>query len=197
MQALPQAVSRLRKQNGDCHDEVGAFLLDLVKFNDNSTNRYSDDFYRAALYNSLATSICPNQSLPNRVSLPENLNSDIRTLIKEFTHALNMDTVNPSYGRVVGIAALSGLYQLQKGGYLPLDSRIFWMFTDPKVCIQMRRCAVTLIIDRIVNDAHAGEAKLKDLLMLLDLAENDQDPSVRMMIPKLLAQTPPFATYNK
>ncbi|EFO92138.1 CRE-TAF-2 protein [Caenorhabditis remanei] len=196
MQSLPQAISRLRKQTGECHEDVQSFLLDLIKFNDNSTNRYSDDFYRASLFNSLAASIHPSEFLPFRVDLPENLSSEFRVLIKEFTYALNMDTVNPSYGRVVGIAALSGLYQLQKCGYLPLDSKLLWAFAHRNSCVQMRRCAVTLIIDRIVNDIHAVDTKMYDLSMLLNLVLTEKDPSIRMLIPKLLAQTPPFGTYN-
>uniref|UniRef100_A0A8R1I2D4 Transcription initiation factor TFIID subunit 2 n=1 Tax=Caenorhabditis japonica TaxID=281687 RepID=A0A8R1I2D4_CAEJA len=197
MQALPQAVSHLRKQSGEWHEDVLSFLLDLVKFNDNSTNRYADDFYRAALYSALGSCIFPTQALPLRVELPENLSSEFRTLIREFTYALNMDTVYPSFGRVVGIAALTGLYQLQKCGYLPVDSKLLWTFTSRNACIQMRRCAVTLIIDRIVTDKHAGDVKQDDLMKLLELVEIEQDPSIRMMIPKLLSQTPPFATYNK
>uniref|UniRef100_A0A1I7UH72 Transcription initiation factor TFIID subunit 2 n=1 Tax=Caenorhabditis tropicalis TaxID=1561998 RepID=A0A1I7UH72_9PELO len=196
MQALPQAISRLRKQSGECHEEVQSFLLDLIKFNDNTTNRYSDDFYRAALFNSLAASIFPSEHLPSRVDLPENLSNEMRVLIKEFTYALNMDTVNPSWGRVIGIAALSGIYQLQKCGYLPLDSSILWTFAHRNSCIQMRRCAITLIIDRIVNDKHARETKMEDLSELLDLVETERDPSIRIMIPKLLALTPPFETFT-
>ncbi|EGT36395.1 hypothetical protein CAEBREN_08215 [Caenorhabditis brenneri] len=196
MQSLPQAISRLRKQSGECHEEVQPFLLDLIKFNDNSTNRYSDDFYRASLYNSLAASVYSSEYLPYRVDLPENLNQDFRILIKEFTHALNMDTVNPSWGRVVGIAALSGIYQLQKCGYFPLDSGILWSFAHPNSSVQMRRCAITLIVDRIVNDLNASETRMKDLGRLLDMVEDEHDPSIRILIPKLLAQTPPFATYN-
>lgn len=197
MQALPQAIARLRRQSGECHEDVQPFLLDLIKFNDNSTNRYSDDFYRAALYNSLASSVFPHDALPCHVELPENLSNDVRVLIKEFTYALNMDTVSPSWGRVVGAAALTGLYQLQKCGYLPLDSQLLWTFSHPNCCVQMRRCAITLIIDRIVNDPHAADTRMLDLSRILELAELEQDPSIRRMIPRLLAQTPPFGTYNK
>ncbi|CAP28173.1 Protein CBR-TAF-2 [Caenorhabditis briggsae] len=196
MQSIPQAISRLRKPSGECNEDVLPFLLDLIKFNDNSTNRYSDDFYRASLFNSLAASIYPSEYLPYRVDLPENLSNEFRVMIKEFTYALNMDTVNPSYGRVVGIAALSGLYQLQKCGYLPLDSELLWTFANRNLCIQMRRCAITLIVDRISNDTNALDTRMEDLSRLLDLVETETDPSIRAMIPKLLAETPPFGTYN-
>uniref|UniRef100_A0A1I7WSM3 Transcription initiation factor TFIID subunit 2 n=1 Tax=Heterorhabditis bacteriophora TaxID=37862 RepID=A0A1I7WSM3_HETBA len=39
MQALPQAVARMRT-NGMCQQEVQSFILDLIRFNDNSTNRH-------------------------------------------------------------------------------------------------------------------------------------------------------------
>ncbi|CAD6194636.1 unnamed protein product [Caenorhabditis auriculariae] len=196
MQALPQAVSRLRKQSGEPLEEVVSFLMDLIKFNDNSTNRYSDDHYRASLYMALATSIAPCETLPLHIQLPENLSAEIRSIIQEFTYALNMDTMSPSFGRIVGISALTGLYHLQKNGYLPLDSKILWTFAQPKVCPQIRTAAITLLVDRVCNDQFASECRHEDVLQLLEFACVDRDPSIRALIVRLISITTPFATFN-
>lgn len=49
----------LRTAHGICPPEVFRFLLDLFKYNDNSRNHYSDNYYRAALVDALGESITP------------------------------------------------------------------------------------------------------------------------------------------
>ncbi|CAH2011714.1 unnamed protein product [Acanthoscelides obtectus] len=46
---IPLAMAGLRNAHGICPHEVIRFLLDLFKYNDNSKNRNSDNYYRAAL----------------------------------------------------------------------------------------------------------------------------------------------------
>lgn len=49
----------LRNAHGICPPEVLAFLMDLFKYNDNSKNRYSDNYYRAALIEALGATVTP------------------------------------------------------------------------------------------------------------------------------------------
>lgn len=56
----------LRNAHGLCPPEVLRFLLDLLKYNDNSKNRFSDNYYRAALINALATTVTPVISIVNQ-----------------------------------------------------------------------------------------------------------------------------------
>ena len=44
-------MAKLRNSHGICPPEVLKFLLDLFKYNDNSKNNFSDNYYRAALVN--------------------------------------------------------------------------------------------------------------------------------------------------
>ena len=47
--------------------------------------------------------------------------------LQELTQALNMDTLKPSFGRVVGIAALNGIYQVQLSlKNIPVGSQILF-----------------------------------------------------------------------
>jgi transcription initiation factor TFIID subunit 2 len=83
------------------------FLLGLLKYNDNSANRYSDDHYRAALI----------RSLTNTLSVIENpdtdrmdfMTSDVEEIVSEVTRAFNKDITNPSYCRVVASACLKSI----------------------------------------------------------------------------------------
>jgi len=49
----------LRNALGICPSDVLDFLMDLFKYNDNSKNRYSDNYYRAALIEALGATVTP------------------------------------------------------------------------------------------------------------------------------------------
>lgn len=49
----------LRNSHGICPQEVIRFLLDLFRYNDNSKNRFSDNYYRASLIEALGSSVTP------------------------------------------------------------------------------------------------------------------------------------------
>lgn len=64
LQTLPVAMAGLRNTHKSCPretcpPEVLGFLMDLFKYSDNSKNRYSDNYYRAALVDALAAAISP------------------------------------------------------------------------------------------------------------------------------------------
>lgn len=63
MQTIPVAMATLRNIHGIVPSEVLKFLLDLFKYNDNSRNRLSDNYYRAALVRSLGNTVTPVVSL--------------------------------------------------------------------------------------------------------------------------------------
>lgn len=75
---IPVAMAGLRTSHGICPPEVIRFLLDLFKYNDNSKNHYSDNFYRAALVDALGNSITPVVSVVQQGSqiTAENLSTD-------------------------------------------------------------------------------------------------------------------------
>lgn len=59
----------LRNAHGICPPEVLSFLMDLFKYNDNSKNRYSDNYYRAALIEALGATVTPVISIQHGYSL--------------------------------------------------------------------------------------------------------------------------------
>nr|CAD7452252.1 unnamed protein product [Timema tahoe] len=56
---IPVAMAGLRNVHGICPPDVIRFLLDLFKYNDNSKNRFSDNYYRAALIDALGATVTP------------------------------------------------------------------------------------------------------------------------------------------
>lgn len=57
--SIPLALAGLRNVHGICPTEVVKFIGDLFKYNDNSRNHYSDNYYRAALVDALGAAITP------------------------------------------------------------------------------------------------------------------------------------------
>lgn len=77
---VPVAMAGLRTSHQICPMDVLRFLLDLFKYNDNSKNHYSDNYYRAALVDALGNAITPVVSVVQQGAAitAENLSSDAK-----------------------------------------------------------------------------------------------------------------------
>ncbi|KAF8376458.1 taf-2, partial [Pristionchus pacificus] len=191
MQTLPQSIGRMRNKYNSALAEAHSFILDLLYYNDNTTNRYADDHYRASLLIALSSTIVVGETLGGDVNNPASMSTDASLTLRELTHALNMDTLRPSYSRVVSVAALFGIYQMQKTGIIPVDSTLFWKFAHPQVFVALRRAALWILVDRL---AHRGSAATshEDLLKLIRMSIEDTSPEIRRYVAELLARRPPF-----
>lgn len=78
--AIPVAMAGLRTAHGICPNEVLRFLLDLFKYNDNSHNHYSDNYYRSCLVDALGNAITPVVSVVQKgeAITAENLSTDAK-----------------------------------------------------------------------------------------------------------------------
>ena len=56
---IPLAMAALRNSHNICPPEVIRFLLNLFKYNDNSKNTFSDNYYRAAMVEALGETVTP------------------------------------------------------------------------------------------------------------------------------------------
>ncbi|KAK5983893.1 tRNA-dihydrouridine(47) synthase [NAD(P)(+)] [Trichostrongylus colubriformis] len=192
-QAIPQALARMRT-NGMALQEVQCFIVDYIRYNDNSMNRYSDDHYRASLLNALAACIAPVNTLGGGNYIPDALSWEMNEVVEETTHALNLDTIKPSFRHVVGVAALNVVHHLQRNGHIPSDSKIFWVFAAPKLCVSMRKVALHIIVERL--SMSRKKQSTNDLMRLLAMLSQDSDPAIRLHIATELALMPPFSTHE-
>lgn len=93
-------------------------MLGLLKYNDNSVNRYSDDHYRAALVNAVSNTLSPSEYAdPDRMDF---MNADAEEIVSEVTRALNKDITTPSYSRVVAAACLKAIFTVSSFLHIPL-----------------------------------------------------------------------------
>lgn len=76
--------------------------------------RYSDDYYRASLINALSNTLVLNE---HETRYPEQMSENARRVTIEILHALNMDTMKPSFGKIVTVQCL---YAIQKVEFLKL-----------------------------------------------------------------------------
>uniref|UniRef100_A0A1I8FTL9 G_PROTEIN_RECEP_F1_2 domain-containing protein n=1 Tax=Macrostomum lignano TaxID=282301 RepID=A0A1I8FTL9_9PLAT len=102
---------------GVCPPEVPEFILNLLRFNDNSKNIYADDYYRAALIESLFRTVSPAATVTTRISWPS-CRRPIAALLEEVTRHMNLEKLMPSYRMVVTVKCLRVFRKLQRTGYI-------------------------------------------------------------------------------
>ncbi|KAI5695129.1 hypothetical protein M8J75_011480 [Diaphorina citri] len=190
---IPVAMAGLRSAHDICPQEVLRFLLDLFKYNDNSKNRFSDVYYRAALVEALGNTITPVISVMQRGSeiSADSLSEDMKLIIEEIVRVLNLDKKLNSYRLIVTCACLKVLRILQKFGHIPNNPALFKSYAVPGNFIDVRLAALEALVDFTCLDG-----KLSDLYYLLDIAETDSDPAVRNSLVRLLCRNPPFQKSN-
>lgn len=188
---IPKALAGLRvPPHRICPPEVLKFLLDLFKYNDNSKNSYSDNYYRAALIEALSETVTPvvvplyNSSM--QTTTLDQLPSETKLVAEEITRCLNMEKILPCYKYVVTVACLKAIQQLQRMGHLPSNSLLFRSYTSSNLFFDVRCAAVVELVGIIRADqSHA------DLNFLLDLIETDKHPAFKFHILSELHRNPP------
>ncbi|XP_001664244.2 transcription initiation factor TFIID subunit 2 [Aedes aegypti] len=191
---IPVAMAGLRTAHGICPPEVIRFLLDLFKYNDNTKNHYSDNYYRAALVEALGNSITPVISVVHQgmALTSENLSADSKLVLEEVTRILNLEKHLPSYKYTVSIACLKVIRKLQKCGHLPTNPKIYRSYAAYGQYIDVRVAAMECLVDFVKIDG-----RWEDLEHLIDMLETDPDPMARHKLGRLLIENLPFDKGNK
>lgn len=186
---IPLAMAGLRNNHGICPPEVVRFLLDLFKYNDNSKNRHSDNYYRAALIEALGNTVTPVVSVMAQGTpiTSENLSADTKSILEEITRLLNLEKALPCYKYTVSVACLKAIRKLQKYGHLPSRPTLFKSYCTYGHFIDVRLAALECLVDFVKADG-----KYEDLQYVLEILENDPDPGMKHKLAALLIKNPPF-----
>ncbi|GFN99666.1 hypothetical protein PoB_002617200 [Plakobranchus ocellatus] len=196
LKTMPQAMARLRDTHNLCLTDITKFLLDLFKYNDNSRNKWSDNYYRASLVDALAATITPavtNVSLiTGQEVTAESLSAEKKLVLEEVVRCLNLEKLMPSYKFTVTVSCLNAIRTLQKFGHLPNDSHVFKDYAQPGIFRDVRIAAITCLVDFIKGDL-SGE----HLNWVLDLIENEADPYLRYHALTRLIENPPFRSSER
>jgi len=187
--AIPMAMAGLRSTHGICPNEVLEFLLNLFKYNDNSKNSFSDNYYRAALVTALGETVTPVVSMLAQEGpmTSESLAEDTKKVLEEITRYLNMDKLLPCYRYTVTVACLKAIRKLQKTGHLPPNQDFFRDYAKHGQYHDVRLAALECLVDYV-----RYEGRFDDLLYVLEIVEKDVDPGVRHKLCRMLIKNPPF-----
>ncbi|XP_031558269.1 transcription initiation factor TFIID subunit 2-like [Actinia tenebrosa] len=190
LKTLPVAIASIRNIHTQCPREILQFLLDLLKYNDNRINKYSDDYYIASLIDALATTVTPGVCMTSTTStgkLVVKLKEETQLVLTEVTRRLNLEKLLPSYRYTVTVSCLKALRTLQVNGQVPADSKVFEYYSSYGHYEDVRKSA----IDCLVESAKVERSE-QVLSSLLNLAEKDPCPFIRHYILRSLAENPPF-----
>ena len=189
---FPIAMGMLRNSHNLCPTDIVHFLLDLIKYNENSKNKYSDAYYRASLIDALNATVSPSiASLQNddtfgskSLALPQ----DTKQVIEEIVLRLNLEKLFPTYRYVVTSSCLKALRNLQKLGQIPQNIEIFKQYANYETSFEdVRMVSFEILIEylSIRND----EALMDYLLKVIEF---DQSFRIKQFIITSLCRTPPF-----
>lgn len=101
--AIPLALSQVRDpKTGRCPPEIASFLLDLIRYNENSENPYSDGFYLASLLRAATYSQLPDHGASSLAVWddPESTRC-LADVVAEINKSQRLDRWVPSYRHVV------------------------------------------------------------------------------------------------
>ncbi|XP_030839037.1 transcription initiation factor TFIID subunit 2 [Strongylocentrotus purpuratus] len=183
--AVPQAIGLIRNIHTMCPRESLAFLVDLIKYNDNAKNKFSDCYYRAGLIDALSNTITPAVSMVN--TSVENLSPETKMVLEEVTRCLNLEKLLPCYQHTVTISCLRNIRLLQKNSHLPSEPTLFQAYAQYGNFTKVRLAALEALVDYVKVEASA------DIFSwLLDIVEQDPVPIIKHKLLRLLIANPPF-----
>lgn len=140
LEAIPHAVAMVRGADGKSPREAVEFVLQLLKYNDNNGNIYSDVFWLATLVQSIGELEFGQQTILL-----------LSSLLKRIDRLLQFDRLMPSYNGILTVSCIRTLTQiaLKFSALIPLD-RIFDLikpFRNLKSLWQVRVEASRALLD--------------------------------------------------
>ncbi|KAJ5591845.1 uncharacterized protein N7459_002214 [Penicillium hispanicum] len=158
-QVIPDALSKVRDNSGKTPFTVKRFLFDKLKFNDNSNNEYSDNYYVASLMRSLCHALLgrherneprPEDMLGDDYShllegqADENLEKDA---IAEFDRYRRMDEWSSSFQNLYSRTALNCQMQMMQAKIQEVDLMRFIPYTRAGTFDLLRLQAFECLVD--------------------------------------------------
>ncbi|KAG4136980.1 hypothetical protein ERO13_D07G042740v2 [Gossypium hirsutum] len=166
LEAIPHAVATIRAADRKSPREAVEFILQLLKYNDNNENPYSDVFWLAALVQSVGELEFGQQSI-----------YFLSSLLKRIDRLLQFDRLMPSYNGILTISCIRTLTQiaLKLSGFIHLDHvfELIKPFRDSKTIWQVRIEASRALLD-LEHHCNGINAAL-----LLFIKYIEEEPSLR------------------
>lgn len=175
--AIPRAIARIKGADGKAPMMVKNFLLDLMRYNDNRGNEYSDDHYISTLMLCLAQSLMTTKKNggptdPTLSLEEENVEFDFqRKALEELQRHQRLDEWIPSYQNIYTMTALECALMLMKNKVLPLQATEFLQY---------------------VRVGNADNVRLKAWECLIDCGMIRKDAIVKYLIHDITSDPSPY-----
>ena len=151
--SIPQAIALQRNKDRVCPPEVINFLFELIHYNENSKNRFSDAFYRSSLIEALGNTLT-NISLTSTTTnvdllLNHTLDNNTKRIFDEILLQINFDKIIPSYGFCVTCSSLKILHRLNIISGIPIDINVFYEYASYGMFDRVRLVASEILVEQI------------------------------------------------
>ncbi|KAL8852869.1 MAG: hypothetical protein Q9221_002245 [Calogaya cf. arnoldii] len=180
--AIPKAIAKVRDSHGRSPIKARMFLLDKLKFNDNSDNEFSDSHYLATLMEGLSQAMASRpplgHDLDNDFTFAENDGDDLRfhkSCLEEIDRYRRADEWLPSYHNILSRAALNSTKILSKAGTID---------TNPSHIIQYTR------------DGTADDLRLNAFSNLFEIGLGKTDAVLRWFLFALGTDPSPYFRFH-
>ncbi|WFD03799.1 hypothetical protein MOBT1_002493 [Malassezia obtusa] len=151
--ALIHAIARVRDHQGKALPLVQRFLINLLRYNDNSTNKYVDDFYLSSIINALAATLIPADTGALSARTPgiddEYTEEEValRTqAIHEVERLQELDRLVPSFHNTVTLASIDFQLALIFANLRPVHLPIFLEYTREGNFTPVRLAALNALL---------------------------------------------------
>ncbi|KAI9278501.1 hypothetical protein BDA99DRAFT_8605 [Phascolomyces articulosus] len=138
------AFSQVRDGNGVTPIRVRQLLLDLLKYNDNIGNEFSDSYYIATIISALGDAFIPTHENPDPDAMQIDNEEDEQLLaaaVSEIERFRTLDCVIPTYHNIVTVSCIKALTKLMLNGMLELSVNLFLQYTRYGHYLGIRLCA--------------------------------------------------------
>eukprot|EP00742_Colponemidia_sp_Colp-10_P011283 GILJ01012519.1.p1 GENE.GILJ01012519.1~~GILJ01012519.1.p1 ORF type:complete len:1238 (+),score=199.53 GILJ01012519.1:293-3715(+) len=171
--AVHQAISTVKDANGFSPASVLEFLLDLIRENDNSENKFSDDFYISSLIRSIAKT---------RVNEMQPEGSQFHIKFKEeLSRLLSLEPVLPSYQFIITESILLTLFELSRETDKYADLKIdYEKYLQPSWPERVREAAIYCLLRQSLdfpNDIRPASVQVID--RCLSFSTSQPEPRLR------------------
>lgn len=173
--AIPRAISRIRGSDGRSPMSARTFLLEKLRFNDNSGNLRSDSHYIAVLMHGLAEAVA-SAPPPANPDLDDFTGDDPRfqtACLEEIDRYRRIDEWIPSHHNILTTTALECNALLVRAGTIPLTVATFLEYTGDANSADVRLSAFANLMSLGVF------TKAPIARWFLFMLSNDPSPSVR------------------
>ncbi|RUS23026.1 hypothetical protein BC937DRAFT_93382, partial [Endogone sp. FLAS-F59071] len=128
--SIPVAVSQVRDERGHAPLKIKQFLLDLLMYNDNTGNMYSDNYYVSTLISALGHSLIPDPNVVKESGDGMEIDDfDSAEILEEARREIEryrtLDYLIPTYHNTVTVACLETFTILMSAGLMQPDLRLY------------------------------------------------------------------------